>query len=36
MTQEQGQYCWPSGFAFDQNYNDLIEFNKTSKDYDAE
>jgi hypothetical protein len=28
MTQEQGQYCWPQGFAFDQNYHDHITFDK--------
>ena len=26
MAQESGNYCWPKGFAFDQNYNDFIDF----------
>ena len=31
MSQEQGQYCWPKGFAFDQNYKDFIGFNQSDK-----
>ena len=36
MSQEQGQYCWPMGFAFDNNYHDRIYFNKTSKNFNAD
>lgn len=33
MTQEQGQYCWPTGFGFDQNYHDQILFEASDPKY---
>ena len=32
MTQEQGQYCWPTGFGFDNNYNEKIIFKEDSSE----
>jgi hypothetical protein len=36
ITSEQGNYCWPYGFAFDQNYEDYIEFNKKNQYFNAD
>ena len=36
MAQEQGQYCWPSGFAFDRNYQDYIFTDEKDKLFNAE
>jgi len=35
MAQEQGNYCWPKGFAFDQNYHDYIDFDEDNKNFNA-
>lgn len=36
MAQESGNYCWPKGFAFDQNYHDYIDFEeKNNKNYNG-
>lgn len=35
MAQESGNYCWPKGFAFDQNYHDYIDFDASNKNYNA-
>lgn len=35
LAQETGNYCWPKGFAFDQNYHDYIDFEEANKNFNA-
>lgn len=35
ITTDQGNYCFPKGFSFDQNYREMIEFSPESKNYNG-